>query len=283
MHTITGSRSRSNDAQCPATAVLPVRLPVPITASLGPSKATGAATVGARRCGGGLSGAVCYTNVPQAIAAANQLAGDVLVLEGSGASIPPAAADATVLIVPADCDPEFLVGYLGPYRVLLADLIVVTMAEEPRGTGASRAAVHQALATLAPDTPVLETVLRPVPLAPVAGRRVFFATTAQASATAVLVAELEATAGCQVVGVSNRLGDRPGLRADLDGAPPFDTLLVELKAASVDVAARFAADTGAQVVFCDNRPVVAGADGAGSQAALDRAVARLDALAADRS
>src|SRR5438046_1433482 len=42
MHTITGRapRSRSRRAQCPATAVLPVRLPVAITASLGPSNAT---------------------------------------------------------------------------------------------------------------------------------------------------------------------------------------------------------------------------------------------------
>ena len=43
MQTITGSapRSRSSAAQCPATAVLPVRLPVPITASFGPSNGSG--------------------------------------------------------------------------------------------------------------------------------------------------------------------------------------------------------------------------------------------------
>ena len=43
MHTTTGSapRSRRSAAQCPATAVLPVRLPVAITASFGPSNATG--------------------------------------------------------------------------------------------------------------------------------------------------------------------------------------------------------------------------------------------------
>jgi hypothetical protein len=43
MQTITGSApsSRSSAAQCPATAVLPVRLAVPITASFGPSNGTG--------------------------------------------------------------------------------------------------------------------------------------------------------------------------------------------------------------------------------------------------
>ena len=243
---------------------------------------TGAATVGARRCGGGLAGAVSSTNAPLAIEAANALDGDVLVLEGSGASIPPAAAGATVLIVPGDCDPEFLRGYLGPYRVLLADLVIVTMAEEPRGTVERRAAVRAALAEIAPGTPVLETVLRPVPLQPVAGQRVFFATTAHASVTPVLVDALEAGAGCMVVGVSNRLSDRPALRADLEAAPAFDTLLVELKAAAVDVAARFGADTGVDVVFCDNRPVVVGQDAAASDAALEQAVARLDALAFSR-
>ncbi len=43
MHTITGScpASRSIAAQWPATAVLPVRFAVPITASFGPGKAIG--------------------------------------------------------------------------------------------------------------------------------------------------------------------------------------------------------------------------------------------------
>ena len=43
MQTITGASpaSRRSVAQWLATAVLPVRLPVPITASFGPSKGTG--------------------------------------------------------------------------------------------------------------------------------------------------------------------------------------------------------------------------------------------------
>ena len=245
---------------------------------------SGVATVGARRCGGGLSGAVGYTNAPAAIAAADELDGDVLLLEGSGASIPPAAADATVLIVPADCDPEFLRGYLGPYRVLLADLIVVTMAEAPRGTEQRRTALRQTIAALAPDTPIIDTVLRPVPLSSVAGRRVFFATTADPSVADVLVEALQATAACEVVAFSNALADRSTLRADLDAAPPFDVLVVELKAAAVDVATRFAAQTGIDVVYCDNRPVVVDApDSRSSDAALARVVADLAGTAQRRA
>ena len=245
---------------------------------------SGVATVGARRCGGGLSGAVGYTNAPAAIAAANELDGNVLLLEGSGAAIPPAAADATVLIVPADCDPEFLRGYLGPYRLLLADLIVVTMAEPPRGTDERRAAVRSTIASIAPATPVIETVLRPVPLSPVAGRRVFFATTADPSVAEVLVEALQSTADCEVVAFSSSLADRSALRNDLDASPPFDVLVVELKAAAVDVATRFAADTGIDVVYCDNRPVVVGtADSAASDEVLTGAVGDLAAVALQRA
>ena len=247
---------------------------------------TGAATVGARRCGGGLSGAVGYTNAPAAIAAANGLDGDVLVLEGSGASIPPAAADATVLIVPADCDPEFIRGYLGPYRILLADLVIVTMAESPRGSPERVTSILETIRSISRRTPVIPTVLRPVPLDQVAGERVFFATTAPAAVGASLAEALEETYGCEVVATSTQLADRPGLRADLDAAPAFDVLLVELKAAAVDVATRFAAQVGARVVFCDNRPTIVGTGTAGlidSNAAWQREVVRLAELADSRA
>jgi cyclic 2,3-diphosphoglycerate synthase len=248
---------------------------------------TGAATVGARRCGGGLSGAVGYTNVPDAIARANELPGDLNVLEGSGASIPPAAADATVLVVPADCDPEFVRGYLGPYRVLLADLVLVTMSEPPRGSPHQVNAVREAIRSISRRPPVLSTVLRPVPLDQVTGERVFFATTAPAEVSDSLVEALEAQHGCEVVAASNRLADRPGLRSDLTAAGPFDVLLVELKAAAVDVATRMATEAGARVVFCDNRPVVVGDDNGGGgfdpDAVLQQAVRRIAELAIDRA
>jgi cyclic 2,3-diphosphoglycerate synthetase len=248
---------------------------------------TGAATVGARRCGGGLSGAVGHTNVPAAIALANALPADVTILEGSGAAIPPAAADATVLVVPADCDPELISGYLGPYRVLLADLVLVTMAEPPRGSPDRVIAVREAIRSISRRPPILSTVLRPVPLDQVAGERVFFATTAPAAVSASLVEALEAQHGCEVVAASNRLADRPGLRSDLTAAGPFDVLLVELKAAAVDVATRMATEAGARVVFCDNRPMVTdpgnGAGPADPDAVLQEAVGQLAELARNRA
>ncbi|MGH3922272.1 MAG: hypothetical protein ACRDTT_05280, partial [Pseudonocardiaceae bacterium] len=152
---------------------------------------SGVATVGARRCGGGLAGAVGSSNVAQAISAANQLPGDLLLLEGSGAAIPPAHADAAILAIPGYCDPEFVRGYLGAYRVLLADLVAVTMCESPRSSPTQVEAVLEAIRSISRRAVVLRTVLRPVPLGPVCGAKVFFATTAPTSVTAVLAAYLQ--------------------------------------------------------------------------------------------
>ncbi|CAN5337040.1 cyclic 2,3-diphosphoglycerate synthase [soil metagenome] len=216
---------------------------------------TGAATVGARRCGGGLAGGVGYSNVDRAVRLADGLPGDVTLLEGSGAAVPPVHADATALVVPGDCDPSLLCDQLGPYRVLLADEVVVTMGELPRSSPQQVASVVGAIRSIARNTPVVRTTFRPHPLGPVSGARVFFATTAPAAASRSLAAFLEQRHGCQVVAWSNDLADRPALSSALEAAGAFDVLLVELKAAAVDVAVRTAAALGVRVVFCDNRPV----------------------------
>ncbi|MGH2819182.1 MAG: 2,3-diphosphoglycerate synthetase, partial [Actinomycetota bacterium] len=76
-------------------------------------------TVGCRRCGGGLAGGVEHSNVAAGIEAANHLPADLLLLEGSGSALPPAHADATVLVAPVSIPDEYLAGYFGPYRLLL--------------------------------------------------------------------------------------------------------------------------------------------------------------------
>ncbi len=241
---------------------------------------TGAATVGARRCGGGLAGAVGAGNVAEAVQLATKEDGDVLILEGSGAAVPPVHADATVLVVPGDAEPELVAGYLGPYRLLLADLVVVTMAEPPRASSAQVEAVQEAIRSISRRVPIVRTVFRPTPLGDVSGARVLFATTAPSAVSASLASSLESQHGCEVVGVSTNLADREALRHDLRSAPAHDVLLVELKAAAVDVAARTATSAGARVVFCDNRPVVVDEHDAGGQ--LAGAVARLCDLADQR-
>jgi cyclic 2,3-diphosphoglycerate synthetase len=69
---------------------------------------------------------------------------------------------------------------------------------------------------------------------------------------------IEGEHGGVVVGVSHHLANRPKLRVDLEAHGDAEVLLVELKAAAVDVAARVASERGMEVVFCDNRVVSVG-------------------------
>jgi cyclic 2,3-diphosphoglycerate synthetase len=215
----------------------------------------GVATVGTRRCGGGLAGAPVDSTFAAGVEVANGRAERILLLEGSGAAVPPVHADATVCVVPATADPEVVAGYLGAYRLLLADLVVVTMADAAPG------AVVERIRSLVPRTAMVEAVLRPSPMEPVAGRTVFYVTTAPPGAGGVLVAHLETEHGAKVVGTSHNLARRPQLETDLDAMDGADVLLVELKAAGVDVAATFALERHMDVVFCDNRVVTIGGDG----------------------
>jgi cyclic 2,3-diphosphoglycerate synthase len=202
----------------------------------------GVPTVGARRCGGGLFGAPYLSNVPAAAALAERQAPDVVVLEGSGAAVPPLAADRTVLVHPA---PEGPVGRgFDRYRLLLADLVVLTMCEPgldgPPG--------------LSEDVPMIRTVLRPHPAQPLAGRRVAYFTTA--SDPSLPARHLAERCDAELVAVSGNLADRARLAADLasDAVARADTYLVEIKAAGIDAVAEAADARGIDVVLCDNRP-----------------------------
>ncbi|HEX5936501.1 MAG TPA: cyclic 2,3-diphosphoglycerate synthetase, partial [Actinomycetota bacterium] len=88
---------------------------------------TGVTTVGARRAGGGLAGAPYESNVREAAELAASLNPGLVILEGSGAAIPPVPWDAGILVAASTAPAEYLAGYLGPYRLLRSDLVVVTM------------------------------------------------------------------------------------------------------------------------------------------------------------
>ena len=226
-------------------------------------------TVGCRRCGGGLAGGIEFSNVPAGIAVANDLPGDIMLLEGSGASIPPAYADVTILVVPASADPEYVSGYMGPYRLLLADFGVVTMCESPFGspsqisslTSLIRNAYRSATEEGSPrEIDLVRTVFRPTPTSPVEGATAFVATTAPEMVGESIRRHLESDHGCRVAGISHALADRSRLEQDMQGlADKADTLLVEIKAAGIDVATRRALDAGLRVVYMDNVP--AGVEG----------------------
>jgi cyclic 2,3-diphosphoglycerate synthase len=235
-------------------------------------------TVGARRCGGGISGRPFATNVAEAAAVAVGMGADPVILEGSGSAIPPIPWDAGILVAPASVPPHHLTGYLGPLRVLLSDLLVFIIGFGPSAGADNLSALDPRVRRLHSGVRVAVAELQPVPLADVRDKDVFFATTAQPEVAERLAEHLQRTAGCRVVGASSHLGNRAALAADLDAAPRYDVLLTELKAAAVDVGARRATERGADVVFVDNRPVAAGGDGD-----VDELITDVLALSKDRA
>jgi cyclic 2,3-diphosphoglycerate synthetase len=217
---------------------------------------TGVTTIGARRAGGGLAGAPYATNVRQAAELAASRGPGLVVLEGSGAAVPPVPWDAGVLVVPASAPPEYVGGYLGPYRLLRSDLVVVTMASGPHAGSEILSALRSHVLRFLDESQLLITDFVPVPLADVGDARVFFATTAPSGVAARQVQHLREGFRCEVVGWSARLADRVGFAEDLDAAQEYDVLLTELKAAAVDIGVERALNRGAEVVFVDNRAVV---------------------------
>jgi cyclic 2,3-diphosphoglycerate synthase len=212
--------------------------------------------VGARRCGSGLAGTPFLSNVEAAVAVAREHDPELLLLEGSGAALPPVAADRTLLVTSAARPAAELELGLGPYRVLVSDVVVITMSEGPLAESHQVDAVRAAVLAIRPDTTVIAAVLRPHPAEPIAGERVALFTTAGVAIHDRLASFLHDEHGADVTAVVGSLSDRAALAADLEapGVLAADTYLIEIKAAAIDVVAEAARERGARVVFCDNRP-----------------------------
>jgi cyclic 2,3-diphosphoglycerate synthetase len=210
----------------------------------------GIVSVGARRCGGGLAGAVGYSNVAQAAELALERHPDLVIFEGSGAALPPVASDRRVLVVSAHQDIELACGYLNAYRILVSDLVVLSFAE----AGERLEQLRRGIAALRPDLPVIATSMRPRPLTPVAGRKVALFTTAPKKALGPLGEHLQRVHGAEVVHVSGSLARRGELTEEL-ARIDAEVFLVELKAAAVDVVIEEAVARGCEVGLIDNELV----------------------------
>jgi cyclic 2,3-diphosphoglycerate synthetase len=215
----------------------------------------GVPAVGARRAGGGLAGRPFATTVGAAARLAAERGAGLVILEGSGASMPTVPWDAGILVVPEGVPDEYLAGYLGPLRVLLSDVVVLIIGGASSPGRARLSILESQVHRVRHDTRVVSASLQPVPLGDVRDRTVFFTTTARPQVAADLARQLADREECRVVGTSSALADRALLADELRAAPPFEVLLTELKAGAIDVAARAAVARGAEVVFLANRPV----------------------------
>jgi len=107
---------------------------------------SGVPTIGCRRAGGGLAGAVFTSNVIEGARLAAELKPDVVIFDGSGAAIPPVDVDRRVLVVGRDQDAD---RYLNTYRRLISDIVIENAQLRLRATAPleGRVAVFTAGAT----------------------------------------------------------------------------------------------------------------------------------------
>jgi cyclic 2,3-diphosphoglycerate synthetase len=219
---------------------------------------TGGITVGSRRCGGGLAGEPFVTNCVDAARLADGLPGEWVIMEGSGSSIPPVVTDTRICVVSAAQDLEEALGYLGAYRLLISDGVIITMAEEPFASPSHINELERRVKQVYGEISIVKTIFRPHPLKPIRGKRAFLVCTAPEAAGDILEDYLRKNEGCKVVGRSHNLSDRKNLQEDLRVADEAEVLLTELKAAAVDTVARFARERGKELIYFHNRTVGTG-------------------------
>ena len=214
----------------------------------------GVTTVGCRRCGEGLAGEPFQSNVVEGVRLALDEEPGILVLEGSGAALPPVVPDRTVCATSAPRIATAL-DHLGPVRLLRSALVVVF------GAGALDAAGRESLAgrlaAWVPRDSIALAELEPEPAEPIAGdARVACFTTAPPEAEATHRKAL-ARSGVEPRRWSANLARRSLLEREVEDAlaAGCDVFLTELKAAGVEVVAARATAAGARVVFLRNPPL----------------------------
>lgn len=197
----------------------------------------GVPAVGCRRVGGGLAGEPSTSNVLEGARLAASLHPGAIVLEGSGACIPPVAADATVCVTGERAG---ALEALGPYRLLRADLALV----------ADPSLVEEVAAWCPGEVLAFTLRAEPAQSLPADARVALFSTSAAP------------VHGVEPVVASSALARRGELERDLEraAAERCGVFLTELKAAAIDTVAEHARRTGARLVFVRNRPVGVGGD-----------------------
>jgi cyclic 2,3-diphosphoglycerate synthase len=186
----------------------------------------GVPTIGCRRAGGGMAGAPFTSNVVEGAALAASLDPDVVVFDGSGASIPPIDVDARILVA------HDVVSGLNPYRVLVSDVVLPMHDHVTRDVEAL-------------GKPAIRFDMRLRPVEALAGERIALFTTAD-----VPFEHLDV----DVAFVSRNLSDREALAEDLRTVAA-DTYVVEINAAAIDMVAEAALERGVRLVFADNEVV----------------------------
>lgn len=213
-------------------------------------------TIGCRRCGGGMAGQVFVSNVPKGAEIANEVDEKFVIMEGSGATMPPISTNRRIVIVGANQPMESIKGYFGRYRISISDLVILTMCEEPMTNKEKIKKINRYLLEIKPGLSFSNTVFRPKPLGDISNKKVFLAMTAPEKAIkSNIIPYLEKEKNCKVVGYSSNLSNRKLLTKDIEkNSKSSDLFLIEVKAAGIDVATKIALKKDKKVVYMDNIP-----------------------------
>ena len=220
-------------------------------------------TFGCKRMGGGFSGKPFSTIIEQGAKMADEHPDvETIVLEGSGATFPEIKTDKVILLIGAQQPASHVLGFFGPYRIKLADLVIMAMCEQPMADREKVDYLYREIKKINPKCRVVQSIFRPKPLGDIEGMRVIFATTAPPAVIDKLVKYLEENYKCAVSGVSTHLSNKPLLGKDIERyIDSADVFLTELKAGAVSVVTKTAIERGMDVVYCDNIPEIVGGDG----------------------
>ena len=209
-------------------------------------------TIGCRRCGGGFGGRVFLSNVSEGVKLADSLNPDLIIIEGSGASVPEVQTDKTICVVGANQNWDEITGYLGIYRILESDLVVLTNCEKPLATREEINNLENNIKTLNPSITIYRSIFRPKPLGNIKNKKIVVAMTAKSIIRDKIIKYIEKKFNCTVAGITFNLSNRPLLKKDLESYSEYDTILTELKAASVDVVTDFALKAGKEIIYMNN-------------------------------
>lgn len=213
-------------------------------------------TVGCRRCAGGMAGQVFVTNMVDGAKKTNELECNLIAIEGSGSAIPPIKTNKHIVLVGANQPIETLTEYFGPFRIKLADLIIITMCDEEICSNEKLDNLITQIHEINPDAQIIPTIFRPSPVESIEDKKVLFATTAPETVQPLLKSYLEENYNCRVVDITSHLSNRPLLQEDIEkNIDNVDIMLTEIKAAAIDVATKAALNKGLEVVYCDNIPI----------------------------
>lgn len=119
--------------------------------------------------------------------------------------------------------------------------------------------ITRKVSRITPEIEIIPTIFRPVPFGDISGRKIFVSTTAKGGALPKIKRSLENNHDCEVVKVSNSLGDLSKLREELENnLGECDVLLTELKAGAITVGAKMAKENDIDLKFLHNEIIPVG-------------------------